>query len=353
MIDSLIGEGGRVPELLQRFPIIEVRILACPPTIASPRALRSVLLVKTSSLGDVIHNMPAVTDLRAHFPEARIDWVVEEAYAPLVRLHPAIDRIVPVAIRRWRKSLFAAVTWREVKAVRAVLAQRRYDAIIDTQGLVKSAIVARLAPGRRYGLDQASAREPLAARLYDERIPVSRQLHATARSRALVAAALGYTVEGPLDYGLSVAPATGGGDVILLHGTARPEKEWPEAHWAELARSLTRAGEVVTLLRGTAVEAARSDRIAAANVGAGVAKHMDLEALARVIASARAVVGVDTGLLHLAAALKVPTIAIFGATDPALTGPVGAGPITVCQATSEAVPVASVLASLNAMLGNH
>jgi heptosyltransferase I len=315
----------------------------------APRMPRNILIVKTSSLGDVIHNLPAISDIRANRSDVRIDWAVEEAYAPLVAMHPAIDRVIPVAIRRWRKQLGAATTWREFRALRRTLAERDYDMVIDTQGLLKSAIIAFLAANRRFGFDRASAREPFASRFYTDRIGVTRDVHATARCRTLVARALGYAVLGPVDYGIDAPAQSSNGsttnEIVLLHGTARAEKEWPEAAWIELAQRLTAQDTRVLLLRGTERESARSERIASAVPQARVADRMDLAELAGVIGRTRAVIGVDTGLLHLAAALRVPAVGIFGVTDPRLTGPVGAGLIAVCRAAST-IGVDEVLAAL-------
>jgi heptosyltransferase-1 len=164
--------------------------------------MSDVLFVKTSSLGDVIHQMPAVTEARARRPDLRLAWVVEEAFAPLVRLHPAVDDVISVASRRWRRSLPAPSTWREIGEFRRTLRGRTYDAVIDTQGLIRSALIARAARGRRHGYDAGSIRERAASLFYDVRHSVARGQHAIARNRALTGLALGYSPEGPPDYGL-------------------------------------------------------------------------------------------------------------------------------------------------------
>src|SRR3990172_10587674 len=151
--------------------------------------MNKILIVKISSLGDIVHNLPAVSDVRRQFPHVSIDWVVEEAYAPLVRLHPAVHRAIPVAIRRWRRRLVTPVTWREIGQTWRALRSERYDAVVDTQGLVKSALLTAVASGRRHGFDAASAREPIAARFYDVVHPVARSEHAVVRNRTLMAAA--------------------------------------------------------------------------------------------------------------------------------------------------------------------
>lgn len=287
------------------------------------RDSRTILLVKTSSLGDVVHNFPAASDIARHLPGARIDWAVEEAYVPLVRLHPAVDRVIPVAVRRWRRTAFAGATWQEIAVLRRSLREREYDVILDTQGLVKSALVARLASGPRAGF--AEPREPIAARLYDRRFEVPRELHAIERCRRLAASALDYAVEGPARYGLRLVRQAGDA-VVFLHGTARAEKQWPEANWIELGRALACP---VLLPWGDAAERERSERIAAALPDASVPPRRPLDEVAAMLSRARAVIGVDTGLLHVAAALGVPLAGIFTASRPVLTGPRGDGPIEI------------------------
>jgi len=281
-----------------------------------------VLLVKTSSLGDVVHNMPAASDIGRRFPEAHIDWVVEEAYAPLLALHRAVHRAIPVAIRRWRRGLLVASTWSEMGALRREFRQVRYDAIIDSQGLIKSALLARVAAGRRHGNDAGTARESLAARFYDVRHHVDGGQHAVTRNRLLAAAALGYRVQGPADYGLRLGERREPADryCVLLTMSSRADKLWPEARWIELGCALERLGLRCVLPWGNAAERARCERIAAGLRGASVPTHMPLASLSKLLAGSRAAVGVDTGLTHLAAALGVPVVALFTGTDPKLTG---------------------------------
>ena len=291
---------------------------------ASILDMAEILLIKTSSLGDVIHEMPALTEARAQRPDARFSWVVEEAYAPLVRLHPAAAEVIPVATRRWRRTLYSPSTWGEMRAFKRTLRGRAYDEVIDTQGLIRTGLIAKLASGRRHGYDAQSIKEPFASRFYDVRHAVSRDMHAIARNRMLTGRALGYIADGPADYGLTrrAHPAP---HAVLLHATARPEKLWPEEHWLEIGRALSRRGIEVVLPWGTEDERARSDRLAVALPDARVPPRQPLDRTAQLIAGAALVVGVDTGLLHLAAAFGVPLVAIFTGSEPALTGPRGAG----------------------------
>jgi heptosyltransferase-1 len=284
-----------------------------------------ILFVKTSSLGDVVHQCPAVSDAARGIPEARIDWVVEDAFAGVARMHAGVARVIPVAVRRWRTALWRPEVWREMGAFRASLQGERYDAVVDTQGLLKSALITRLALGTKHGMDRASAREPLAARFYDRTHFVARGLHAVERNRRLTAAALGIDLSSGIDYGLSAGAAPAGklpaSYSVLLTMTSRADKLWPEVRWIELGRALALPA---VLPWGSAEERSRAERIARGIGQAVVPERMALEDLARVLAHARSVVGLDSGLTHLAAALGVPAVAIFCGSDPALTGVYGA-----------------------------
>jgi heptosyltransferase-1 len=289
-----------------------------------------ILLVKTSSLGDVIHNLPVVSDLRRCFPEARIDWCVEEAFADIPLLHPDVSEVIPVALRRWRNTPGQLLTWREIGAFRKHLGQTPYDAILDTQGLIKSALIARQASGRRYGYAAEVAREPLAARLYDESFVIPPNAHAVVRNRWLAAAAFNMPVDLPLDYGVT-SPAVDfpwlapGHHVVLLTATSRDDKLWAEGNWMVIAQALINRGLTPVFPSGNALERQRAERIVAAVPGAIVAPPLSLQELAGLIGGSDLAIGVDTGLAHLATALRVPTIALYISTDPALTGVYGTG----------------------------
>jgi heptosyltransferase-1 len=293
--------------------------------------MANILFIKTSSLGDVVHHMPALTDARKAHPDATFSWLVEEAFAPLVRLHPAIDTVIPVASRRWRKSLYAPATIAEIRASFRNIRAQRYDEIVDTQGLLRTAILTRAACGMRHGYDASSVREPLASLFYDVRHRVERDMHAVERNRILSGLALGYAPDEAPDFGLDRARI--GKDStsrygLLLHATARREKQWPDADWIAFAKLFAQRFELL-LPWGTEAERARSEYIAAAVPGARVPDRAPLDQIAKLIAGAQFVVGVDTGLLHLAAALGVPVVAIFAGSKPALTGPMGRGRLSI------------------------
>jgi heptosyltransferase I len=304
--------------------------------------MSEILFIKTSSLGDVVHHMPAVTEARRRAPQARITWVVEEAFAPLVALHPAVDAVITVASRRWRGAVTHAETRREVREFIRELRSRRFDHIIDTQGLYRSALIARLARGRRYGYDMRSAREPMASLFYDVRHKVDRGLHAIKRNRLLTGMALGYTPDEAMDFGLDRARAATASNeryAVLLHSTARPEKEWSVERWIALGSALEMRGYDIVLPWGNERERARSDRMAAVLQRPRIPDRHPVDDVARLIAGAALVVGVDTGFLHVAAAFGVPLVAIFVASEPGLTGPMGAGPIAIVGA-ADGMPMA-------------
>lgn len=294
-----------------------------------------ILIVKTSSLGDVIHALPVVTDLRRAYPRLAIDWCVEEGFAAIPRLHPEVDRVLPVAVRRWRKALLSVATWAEMRAFRHQLRSVDYAAIFDLQGLLKSAVIARQACGPVCGFAAEAAREPLAARFYTTSFAIPKVVHAVERNRWLMAAALdlplGEVLERGLDYGIQVSPLAAdwlpaAPYVVCLSATSRDDKLWPESHWLALGESLRAQGLGLVFPAGSASERERAERLAAAIPGAVAAPPLAIEQLASLLAGAVGAIGVDTGLTHLAAALAKPTVAIYTASDPGLTGVLGSAP---------------------------
>jgi len=289
-----------------------------------------VLLIKMTSLGDVIHNLPVATDIRRHLPAATIDWVVEEQYAPLVAMHPAVNRVIPIALRRWRRAPFSGTAWREIAAFRRELRSHAYDAIVETQGLLKSAVVAKLARGPICGFGPATAHERFASMFYDITCEFPPEAHKILRYRSVAARALGYAVAGTIDYGIAPRvprPAIAAARYCLaFHSTARAAKLWPEANWVELVRLLERAGYACILPWGSDEERARSERIAAAAPGAIVPPKFSLDEMSALVAGAGVVVGVDTGFTHLAAALARPVVGIFCDSNPVDASPIGPGP---------------------------
>lgn len=306
-----------------------------------------VLVVKTSSMGDVIHTLPALEDARKAVPNIVFDWVVEEAFAEIPAWHPSVERVIPVAIRRWRKRFFHSMASHEWKDFRIELARFHYDYIIDAQGLLKSAWITYCAKGPSYGLDRKSVREPVAAMFYQHRINVPKDMHAVERLRHLFAAALNYELPQEVgDYGIQrsqflVTQVRPKPYVVFLHGTTRHEKHWPENYWQALAKKITAQGFEVLLPWGSEHERERAERIAGNVEDVVVLPSLSLSALAGVIANAHAVVAVDTGLGHLAAALDVPAISLYGPTSPSLVGAYGKQQIhlTAGGLSAEGLPV--------------
>jgi heptosyltransferase I len=291
-----------------------------------------ILIVKTSSMGDIVHALPLVSDLAAHAPQARIEWVVEEGFATIPRLHPSVARVIPVALRRWRKRPFSAATWHEIRTARQQLNNVAYDRIIDCQGLLKSAWIARWAHGPKTGPDRRSAREAVAAWFYDDRIAVPRTLHAVERNRRLGAAALGYALDTPPRFDLRVPPLPPGlapADkpyAVLLTNASRPTKLWSDSRWRAVEAWLAQQGLRSLLFWGSPTEGEATQQRVARMRAAQRLPSVSLDVAAAVLAGARVVIGLDTGLSHLAAAVGVPTVAIYCDYDPALVGLVGDAP---------------------------
>ena len=293
-----------------------------------------VLLIKTSSLGDVIHTLPALTDAARAIPGIQFDWVVEEGFAEIPAWHPAVAQVIPVAIRRWRKNLWQTLKNGDWRRFKARLRETDYDLVIDAQGLLKSAWLTRYVKAPIAGLDRDSAREPIACRFYDRLYAVPKEQHALERTRQLFAQALGYPLPASIgDYGLDrAAMATPGQQpyLLFLHGTTWASKHWPEADWRALAERMSAQGWAIRLPWGNALEQARAERIAAGIENAAVLPKLNLAGVAKVIAGASACVAVDTGLGHLAAALDVPTISLYGPTLPGRVGAYGRGQVHLC-----------------------
>ncbi len=311
-----------------------------------------ILIVKLSSLGDVVHTMPAVQDIRRALPQAQIDWVMERGFAPLVRRCEGVTRVIECDLRRWRKSLLAANTHAEWRVFKQILQAQAYDAVIDLQGLSKSALVAwlaRLAPGgKRYAManqTEGSGYEAPTRWVSDVAITLPAHIHAVQRGRLLCAKALGYDVPDVEVFGLLAQhpPAQAATETIaienlvvekiavnsdsnqpciaLVHGTSRADKQWPLDHWVALGTRLQAAGYTLALLHGTDAEQQRSAALAAQLPGAVVWPRLGLDALTDALVACAGVIGVDSGLSHIAVALDLPHVQIYNFDTAWRTGP--------------------------------
>jgi heptosyltransferase-1 len=301
----------------ERAPAREARAPSGGPRARDDRG--AVLVVRPSSLGDIVYALAVASDIRRARPDAAIDWVSEPGFTPLIGLCPDVRRVIAFGLRGWRNAPLAASTWRDVHAFAAALRATRYAAILDLQEQVKGALIARAARGERHGFDRASIREPLATLGDDVHHRVPRDLHFLARCRQLAAAALGYAIDARPRWNLrppAGAPAMPQRPyAMILHGTSRDDKLWPEAHWRTLLDALARDGLAAVLPWGSDAERARSERLARGFPHAIVPPWLALPDAAALLARARLAIGVDTGFTHLAAALGTPTVAIFIATD--------------------------------------
>jgi heptosyltransferase-1 len=287
-----------------------------------------ILFVKTSSMGDVIHALPAIVDAKRHRPDLQIDWVVEEAYALIPRWLPQVDRVIPVAFRRWRKNPLGFLFNKEFRAFWRTLRSQKYDLIIDGQGLLKSAVMARIAKGPIHGFDKKSSREGMSAIFYKTTSNIPFKTHAVYRLRKIFSEALAYPMpEGNPNFGLdqrNIFPNINFHNaIVLLPGTTWVNKHWPESYWQELIRLLHAQNISVKIIWGTAQERERAFRLKQELSNVEVAPDLKIEGVAKLIAGAKAVVAVDTGFAHLANAFNIPMIAMFGPTSPEFNGPVG------------------------------
>ncbi len=300
------------------------------------------LIIKTSSLGDVVHMLPAISDAQKQIPELTFDWVVESGFAEIPAWHPSIDTVIPVKIRQWRKALFSQGTRSEFNAFKTAIKRTPYTKIIDAQGLIKSAVLTRLAQGEIWGYDKHSITESLASRFYHKTVSVPFKEHAITRNRLMLAKSLQYSLHNPdedsiadlqLNYGIANNPIFKNAvaeltqninipqkTIVALHGTSRKDKEWPIEHWDKFIKTVEEFGYSVLLPWGNDEEKSRAQHLVDQNNKAILLPHCSLTTLAGLIQSADAVIGMDTGLMHVAAAFDKKGIALYPVTQPDLTG---------------------------------
>ncbi|AZY47802.1 lipopolysaccharide heptosyltransferase I [Bordetella avium] len=331
-----------------------------------------ILIVRTSSLGDLVHMLPAISDIARHVPDAQIDWIAEEAFAEIPGWHPAVRTVIKVAHRRWRKAWWSDQVRQERRALADRLRNEPYDIVLDMQGLLKSAWLVRQTQGMRHGLDWRSAREPLASLFYNVRHRVEFWQPAVIRQRKLAAQTFGYSYSGAPDFGLQAfsRPAeaehplveegrrlhhlnTDRGYAVIMPSASREDKLWPEEDWRAVFRRLQDAGCALRLLAGNEQEAARARLLVAGMEGVEVLPRMDLTSVARVLAGARLMVGLDSGLTHLSAALGRPTIGIYRASTPVRTPLVGSNYTASLGDRGASPSREAVMASVEQALAAH
>lgn len=288
---------------------------------------KKILIVRSSSLGDLVFVLPAISDIAKHFPGATIDWVVEEAFAEIPSWHPAVNRVITISHRRWRKNWWSSEARRERAEFRDKVRQSKYDIVLDMQALMKSAWVVRQTLGERHGLDWKSARERLASLFYHKRHRVEFWQPAVTRQRELAALALGYQYEGPPDFGLQAF--TDGVAVqnyaVVMPSASREDKLWPEDDWHAALDILVEQGLELRVLAGNAKEAERAAELVKKYPNVRFLTALPLKEVAHQLAAARLMIGLDSGLTHLSAALGRPTIGIYCASTPVRTPLTGAG----------------------------
>ncbi len=279
-------------------------------------------------MGDVIHALPAIVDAKLARPDLVIDWVVEERYAMIPKWLPLVDRVIPIAFRRWRKNPLNFIFDKEFRALWRLLREEKYDLIIDGQGLLKSALISRIAKGPIHGFDKKSSREGISALFYKTTSNIPFKTHAVYRLRKIFSEALSYEMpEGPANFGLKAhqifPDITQHNSIVMLPNTTWANKHWPESYWKELIRLLHAQKIEISIIWGTATEKERALRLKQELPNVEVAPHLNIEGVAKLIAGAKAVIAVDTGFAHLANAFDIPMIAMFGPTSPAYNGPLG------------------------------
>jgi heptosyltransferase-1 len=295
--------------------------------------MKRILLIKLTSLGDLIHALPALSDAKSARPELEFDWVIDENFQEIAGWHPAVKRIVTTNHRKWRGALAHPSTFGSISRLIAAIRAAEYDLVIDGQGNFKTALLSMFARGPRAGFDRHSVREWIAHLAYQRRFAVPKNAHAIERLRRLFASALDYPVPRSLpDFRIQkerfVEPKVDLPEeyLVFVHNASWKTKLWPEAHWADLLKKSVRAGFRVLLPWGNSKEEARARRLAI-SPEVQVLPRLTLSEMGYVLERAKACVCMDTGLSHLAAALNVPSITLYGSTDSGLIGASGSSQV--------------------------
>lgn len=281
-----------------------------------------VLVIKLSSMGDVIHILPAITDSVTHNPDIKFDWLVDEQFAEIPSWHPSVDRVISIALREKKVSKI-------LKAV-FLLRKRKYDLVIDAQGLLKSAIFAKISRSKRsFGYDKESCREPSAAKFYNKKIKIEQKTHAITKMRNLFAKVFGYEPPKNQDnYGINWPEITDNVKnqkpyIVFLHGTTWKTKHWPDRYWHKLADMVVNEGYQVQVTWANEEQKLRAQTLAKSRMGIDCLPNLTLTQAASLLLHAKGVIAVDTGFAHLASAIGIPTVAMYGPTSAELSGVVG------------------------------
>ena len=284
-----------------------------------------ILIIKTSSLGDIVHCLPVINDIKYFVPESSIDWLVEECFADVPRLHPGVDSVITISLRSWKKNLRKKSTWiglyKSIKAIR----ENHYDIIIDFQGLLKSAFFTLFTRGDIHGFDKTSIREGAASYFYKFTHTVSKQIHAVVRNRELASKCFQYELlDQSAHFGLEIHNINNFNlserYVVLIHGSSKKSKQWPKEHWLKVIQFFNGLGLRVLLPWGNLEEYHFSKALRKASTNSLVLPKMNISDLANVISGAKCIIGVDSGLTHLGNALGIPTIGLYMDSNPYLTG---------------------------------
>ena len=288
-----------------------------------------VLVVKMSSMGDIIHTLPALTDATIAIPDIKFDWVVEPAFQEIPIWHKAVQEVIVAPLREWKKNLFNRENLAKMSSFFAKLRAKKYDVVIDAQGLIKSAVLTRFCKSKIYGgFNALSAREAIASFLYNKKAMVPVNLHAIARTRQLFTEILGYALpDQRLDYGVDWkcfnSEIVDKPYLVFLHGTTWDTKHWPEIYWLQLAEIAGLHGYAVYMTWAGVAQKARVERLSSKVAAITMLPHLSITEAVIYLKGARGVVTVDTGFGHLASALELPMVSLYGPTDPDKVGMFG------------------------------
>ena len=297
-----------------------------------------VLIIKLTSMGDLMHAFPALTDVATHNPTVQFDWVVDESFAEVPRWHPAVKQVITTAHRRWRKNILSSIVTGEFSQFYRQLNASDYDVIIDMQSNLKSACVSWLRRGDVYGYDRHTCREKPAHWAYKKHYHVSLRQHAIERQRELFSRIFGY--DKPIsasDYGVNLRMCTLPNEVkvdnvpiqlpkkyvVFVHNASWPTKLWSIEYWRALTQQVVQKGYSVLLPCGNKQEYERAKTIALNNSQAIALPRLSLNTMAAIMKNAQAAVCSDTGLAHMAAVTATPAITLYAVTDTVLIGTVG------------------------------